>query len=1014
VNRRGLLSVVLVGVCVVSLVAAAPLLDQAGNPAVRTLLGVEGTATPAAGPARPTVGAVKRPYWRSMSYDRYTGSGWERSGNATAYDGPLPGPAGDSGEVTLRLRTRSAVQTLPAPWKPVRVGGGVANGTRVYGAGLQPSDEFRPGRAFTVTSRVPNWTVADLRAAGTDYPDAIEERYTQLPAETPARVRRLAGNVTAGAETPYETAVAVERWLETNKRYSLDARRPEGSFADTFLFEMEVGYCQYFATGMVAMLRAEGVPARYVSGYSPYERTDFGTYTIRGKYAHAWVEVYFPDEGWVTFDPTPAGARAAARGSVEADIGSAAARAGATGRAARSAVAARTPIQAGVDGSPLRIRQSDGEYVPADADVELDGEVVPGNVVTATVRDPATGERLPDRQVRFNGEPIGVTGRTGEVTGRVPYAESLRVTVYRPATGTPTPDGDGDGDGGFGDGELATATATPTATPGDDGSGAGGERAARGRQPRTIQDLRYSGRSVTLGGPIEDLSNEVLFTVTVVDGAERFAPGTGGARTATATAAPAATATDTGTGGADAAALAAAPRRVRDTGALAATAPPSPRARQDEAPIPLNTTIDVTLSPASVPAPGREVAVTADIEGVPVAGATVSVAGETYTTDEEGRATVPAPFRPRANVTVRRDAAMGAAVLAVRTDDRRLAFGGEPRPGGNVSVRGSVAGVPLAEATVRANGRRVATTDDRGRATVPVPYAERLNVTLARDRVAVDASRELPTRLRVRPRGLVYPGGSVETRVTLAREPVANASVFVGTERVGRTAADGTIAVDLPVALATSVGARRGAATGVHRVTLWPWWFAALALLGAGLTLVASRGLAAADIEFEVDPSLLARPRELLRLLRLGVLLAGLLLVRAVARRVGGPDVDVPDFDDAEREPPEVPAPDADENAVYRTWARFADGVDMVDRSPGEVAAEATRRGLPAGAVERLREAFEAVRYGDRDPAATEEAAREAFREVERASREAGAGASGRDGSARGAGPGEDERGGRP
>ncbi|WP_276260212.1 transglutaminase domain-containing protein [Haloglomus litoreum] len=991
-NRRGLLSLVLVGVCVVSLVAAAPLLDQSGNPAVRTLLGVEGTPTPGAGPPKPTVGAVERPYWRSMSYDRYTGSGWTRTGNATAYDGPLPGPAGDSGEVTLRLRTRSTVQTLPAPWKPVRVGGGVADETRVYDAGLQPAEAFRPGRAFTVTSRVPNWTVADLRAAGTDYPAAIEERYTQLPAETPARVRRLAGNVTADAGTPYATAVAVERWLETNKRYSLDARRPADGFADTFLFEMEAGYCQYFATGMVAMLRAEGVPARYVSGYSPSERTDFGTYTVRGKYAHAWVEVYFPGEGWVTFDPTPAAARASARGSVEADLAGAA---GATGQAA----AARTPggsssvgsrSAARAAGAPAgAIAQSDEEYVRADVDVELDGAVVPGNVVTATVRDPETGERLPDHQVRFNDDPIGVTDRDGEVTGRVPYAESLRVTVHRPAAGTATPDGDG-GFGG-GDGELATATATPTVTPA--GGGGGGGQAGRTREPSTIQDLRYSGRSVTLGGPIDRLSNEVLFTVTVVDGAERFAPGTGGTRTATATAVPAATTTGTS-------ALAVGPRRVRSAGALATTTRRGARARQDDEPIPLNTTIDVTLSPGSVPAPGREVTVSADIEGVPVADATVSVAGETYTTDDRGRATVPAPFRPRANVSVRRDAATGAAVLAVRTDDRRLAFDGEPRPGGNVSVRGSVASVPLAEAAVRVNGRRVATTDERGRATVPVPYAERLNVTLARDRVAVNASRELPTRLRIRPRGLVSPGGNVETHVTLGREPVANASVFVGGERVGRTAADGTLAVDLPVALGTSVGARRGAATGVHRVTLWPWWFAGLALLGAGLTLVASRGLAVADSEFEVDPALLGRPWELLRLLRLGVLLAGLFVLRAVARRVGGPDVDVPDFDEADREPPEVPAPDADENTVYRTWARFADGVDMVDRSPGEVASEATRRGLPAGPVERLREAFEAVRYGDRDPAATEETAREAFREVECASREAASRDDGRDGRA--------------
>jgi len=499
---------------------------------------------------------------------------------------------------------------------------------------------------------------------------------------------------------------------------------------------------------------------------------------------------------------------------------------------------------------------------------------------------------------------------------------------------------------------------------------------------------------VTLGGPIEDLSAEPLFTVTVVEGVDRIAPGTGGARTATATSAPARTPV-TGTAGAagnadvtgpSPAALAATSRTTASRRGLdTATAPARPRVRQEN--YSLNTTVDVTLSPARVTAPGREVTVAAAIEGVPVANATVSVAGETYTTDESGRATIPAPFRPRANVTVRREAATGSAALTVRTENRSLSLGEEPRPGGTVDVEASVAGVPLSAAAVSVNGRTVATTDGAGRATVEVPYAERLHVTVRRDQVAVDASRDLPTQLRVRPRGLVYPGSSVETRVTLDGDPVPNATVFVGREPVGRTAADGTASVSLPVALGASVGARRGAATGVRGVTLWPWWFGALALLGAGLALAVSRGLAAAGVDLEVDRSLLARPRDLFRLLRLGVLLAGLLVLRAVARRLGGPEVDVPAFDEDEREPPTVPSPDADENAVYRAWARFADGLGMAGRTPGEVAAEATRRGVPDEPVERLREAFEAVRYGDRDPAATEERARAALREVERAGR---------------------------
>jgi transglutaminase-like putative cysteine protease len=1010
--------VVLAGLCVVSLVAAAPLFDQSGNPAAEALLGAEGTPTPAPEQSpNATVGAVQRPYWRSMSYDRYTGTGWERSGNATAYDGPLAEPVGDSRSITLRLRAESEVQTLPAPWKPTRVGSGIADRTRVYDAGLQPASDLQPGTTFTVTSRLPNWTVSDLRTAGTDYPDRIERRYTQLPVGTPERVRRLADNLTADADTPYAEAVAVERWLERTKNYSLSARRPPEQFADTFLFEMDRGYCQYFATGMVALLRAEGIPARYVSGYSPFERTDFGTYAIRGKYAHAWVEVYFPGEGWVTFDPTPAAERAAARGSVERDLAPVGAPAGPAPEAgrddgsasardvvARAAAARRPPatdgaervdrpapqaegvrlaaavrgprttaIQASLAALPAGASraQADEEWVRTSATVEVEGRAVPGNEVTVIVKDESTGRLLPDRQVRFNGDPVGVTDASGRVEATVPYAEQVRISVFHPTDGSTG----GNENGGTGSPTPTTATPT-TGTPGGTPTGDRGGRAPNApRQPRTIQDLRYNGQSVPLGGPITNLSDEVVFTVTVLDGVERFRTGAGGHRTATADGSP----------------LLRQPTRVASRGSLSAAEPPAPPVEDSPLSAPenttllLNPTIDVSLSPQPA-APGEPVVVRTAIEGVPVEAATVSVAGETALTNASGVAELPAPYRPRANVTVRRDEASGSAMLRVRTGEPELSLPGDPTPGENVTLRARVGGEPLPAATVRVNGQRRTTTDDTGRATIRVPYAERLTVSVRRDRVRANRSLDLPTRLRVRPRGLVYPGGSVAVHVRLDGAPVENATVFRGGERVGRTGADGRLAVQLPVALSADLGARRGAATGTAVVSLWLWWLVGGALLLVALLLAARRGLAATELR--LDRSLLTQPLELLRLLRVGLILSVLLALRAVTRRLGGPDVDVPAFDEADRQPPGVPAPRADENAVYRAWARFAAGFgeDAVRRPPGTVAEEAIARGLPADAVARLREAFESVRYGGRDPEAVAPAAREALRELERES----------------------------
>ena len=69
------------------------------------------------------------------------------------------------------------------------------------------------------------------------------------------------------------------------------------------------GFCQYYAAMMTAFLREEGIPARVVQGFLPGERSvSAGTETVRNDRAHAWVEVYFPDYGWVEFDPTSIGA----------------------------------------------------------------------------------------------------------------------------------------------------------------------------------------------------------------------------------------------------------------------------------------------------------------------------------------------------------------------------------------------------------------------------------------------------------------------------------------------------------------------------------------------------------------------------------------------------------------------------------------------------------------------------------------------------------------------------------
>jgi len=139
-----------------------------------------------------------------------------------------------------------------------------------------------------------------------------------VPADTDARLRDLAARLAAGDPPP---AVRLERtlaYLWRECRYSLDV----GKFATRqpvaeFLFDKKRGYCEYFASAAVVLLRLEGVPTRYVTGFSmDAAETVGGHYVVRESDAHAWIEAWLPDRGWVEADPTPAGDYAAAHAAL--------------------------------------------------------------------------------------------------------------------------------------------------------------------------------------------------------------------------------------------------------------------------------------------------------------------------------------------------------------------------------------------------------------------------------------------------------------------------------------------------------------------------------------------------------------------------------------------------------------------------------------------------------------------------------------------------------------------------
>ncbi len=137
-------------------------------------------------------------------------------------------------------------------------------------------------------------------------PSAPSADDLQIPRSVRARVQELAAQWTAGATTPGEKLDAIELRFAAEFRYarSFPAIAGPDPVLD-FLFVNKSGHCEYFATGMVLLARAVGIPARFVAGYRVAELTPFGYYVVRERNAHAWVEAWLPGEGWTTRDPTP-------------------------------------------------------------------------------------------------------------------------------------------------------------------------------------------------------------------------------------------------------------------------------------------------------------------------------------------------------------------------------------------------------------------------------------------------------------------------------------------------------------------------------------------------------------------------------------------------------------------------------------------------------------------------------------------------------------------------------------
>jgi len=159
--------------------------------------------------------------------------------------------------------------------------------------------------SYQVTSIIPRYDDKKKEYNVLDTRKIDKSVYLQLPKNLPKRVVQLAQRITNDYDREIDKMKALEAYLRENYEYSLIVSDiPERrDFVDYFLFEDKKGYCTYYASALAVMGRAIGIPTRYVEGFILPEG-EKGLYKITGDRAHAWVEAYIDQVGWISFEPT--------------------------------------------------------------------------------------------------------------------------------------------------------------------------------------------------------------------------------------------------------------------------------------------------------------------------------------------------------------------------------------------------------------------------------------------------------------------------------------------------------------------------------------------------------------------------------------------------------------------------------------------------------------------------------------------------------------------------------------
>lgn len=257
-------------------------------------------------------------YWKSRSFEYYQDGIWR---NADSYEEIL---TSDTTIITGSLGSTETVQFEFFPhlnsyqiyhtYDPVSIDRdvillkvkGFAKDEIISILSVQP---LRRGASYILKSTLLSYSLTDLISANDDYPKEIREIYLQLPSTGFSRIQALAVEITKGKSSQFDKVEAITSFLRSNFFYSdslSGSPMEKRDLVEWFLFNGKQGFCTYFASAEVILLRSIGIPARLAVGYSQgLLGKDGSLYEVRDMDNHAWPEIFFNEIGWVIFEPTP-------------------------------------------------------------------------------------------------------------------------------------------------------------------------------------------------------------------------------------------------------------------------------------------------------------------------------------------------------------------------------------------------------------------------------------------------------------------------------------------------------------------------------------------------------------------------------------------------------------------------------------------------------------------------------------------------------------------------------------